>query len=189
MSRPAAFLLAPPAAKLVLLAAAVLLASSARAGWRDRQIDGSSAGTFERSVAMLQNDLPSRRREEFEVAVVVIWMRAASLGSADADGDGDVDYSDARATADGAADLLAAMQRGDLVSAIEKSKRGAAAPSFFTKLDGLSANEVVELAGDNDIGPYLAEMRRRRAQAACLPLPRWRNSPPLGQTSRINNCG
>ena len=97
--------------KLLLLVgvAAVAACSSSR------RIDGTSAASFERSVAMLQNDLPSRRREDLDLALAIIWTRAAGLRT-DVDQDGDVDYLDARVTADAAGDLLSAIQLGDLVS-------------------------------------------------------------------------
>ena len=151
------------AARLLLLVGAAILAGCSSS----RRIDGSSAATFERSVAMLQNDLPPRRREDFDVALAVTWMRAAAFDAGDVDGDGDTDYFDARAMADNAGDLLAAIQRGDLVSAVEGSKGEAVAAAYFEQLDGLGYDEVVELAGDLDLGPYTAQMKRQRSQGAC----------------------
>lgn len=146
-----------------MLAGAAILAGCSTG----RRIDGSSAATFERSLAMLQNDLPPRQRENFDVALAVTWMRAAAVDASDVDGDGDTDYLDARAMADNAGDLLAAIQRGDLVSAVEKSEREAVAAAYFKQLDGLGYDEVVELAGRFNLGPYGAQMKRQRPQGAC----------------------
>lgn len=170
------------AAKLLLLVGAAVLAGCSSG----RRIDGSNAATFERSVAMLQNDLRARRREDFEVALAVTWMRAAALDAGDVDGDGDTDYFDARAMADNASDLLAAIQRGDLVSTIEDSKGKAVAAAYFKQLDGLGYDEVVEIAGDLDLGPYAANLKRQVSQTACSG---WQGRPlPLGNTSRIRRC-
>jgi hypothetical protein len=131
-----------------------------------RRIDGSSAATFERSVAMLQNDLSTRKRDEFDKALAVTWMRAAGRDAGDLDGDGDTDYFDARAMADEVGELLAAIQRGDFVSAAEKSSGVAVAAGYFKQLDGLGHDEVVELAGELDLGPYAALMRRQASVCA-----------------------
>jgi hypothetical protein len=153
-----------------------------------RRIDGSSAAAFERSVAMLQNDLPSRKRADFEVALAVTWMRAAALDAGDVDADGDTDYFDARAMADNAGDLLAAIQRGDFVSSIEDYKTGTVAASYFERLDGLGYAEVVELAGNLDIGPSVADLKRHVSQTACSSWQGAARPPPLGNTSRIRRC-
>jgi hypothetical protein len=147
---------------LLLVGVAILAACSS-----SRRIDGGSAATFERSVAMLQNDLPPRHREDFDVALAVTWMRAAGLDAGDVDGDGDTDYFDARAMADNVGELLAAIQRGDLVSAVERSKGEAVAAAYFKQLDGLGYDDVVDLAGTLDLGPYVARMSRQLPQGAC----------------------
>jgi hypothetical protein len=167
---------------LLLVGAAILAACSS-----GRRIDGTSAATFERSVAMLQNDLPARRRDEFDIALAVVWMRAARLDAGDVDGDGDTDYFDARAMADNVGELLAAIQRGDLVSAAEKSKGEAVAGAYFKQLDGLGYDDVVELANAADDERYVAQLKR---QAACPPQQGWRDArpPPGGYTSRIRTC-
>lgn len=169
------------------LAAALVCVSILAACASTRRIEGSSAAAFEQSIAMLQNDLSARRRQNFEVALAVTWMRAAALDAGDVDGDGDTDYFDARAMADNAGDLLAAIQRGDLVSTIEDSKSEAAA-AYFKQLDGLGYDEVVELAGDLDVGPYVADMKRQISQTACAEWKGTARPPPLGNTSRIRRC-
>ena len=170
------------AAIALLLIGAILAACSS-----SRRIDGTSAATFERSVAMLQNDLSARRRDDFDVALAVVWMRAAGLDAGDVDGDGDTDYFDARAMADNVGDLLAAIQRGDLVSAAEKSKGKAVAAAYFKQLDGLGYDDVVELANAAGDEGYVAQLKR---QATCPPQQGWRDArpPPGGYTSRIRTC-
>ena len=171
-------------AKLILLVGTAILSACSSS----RRIDGSNAATFERSVAMLQNDLSSRRREDFDVALAVTWMRAAGLDAGDFDGDGDTDYFDARAMADNAGDLLVVIQRGDLVSAIEDSKGAAAAAAYFKQLDGLGYDEVVELAGALDAGSYVADLKRQVSRSGCDGWKGGGDRPPLGQTSRIRRC-
>lgn len=126
-----------------------------------RRIDGSSAATFERSVAMLQNDLPPRKRDDFDNALAVTWMRAAALDAGDVDGDGDTDYFDARAMADNVGELLAAIQRGDFVSAVERSKGKTVVTAYFKQLHGLGYDDVIELAGELDLAPHVAQMKRQ----------------------------
>ena len=170
--------------KLVALVCSSLLAACTSS----RRIDGGSAATFERSVAMLQNDLPSRKRESFDIALAVTWMRAAGLDAGDIDGDGDTDYFDAREMADNAGDLLAVIQRGDLVSAIEDSKGAAVAAAYFKHLDGLGYDEVVELAGALDAGSYVADLKRQVSRSGCDGWKGGGERPPLGYTSRIRRC-
>ena len=137
---------------------------------------------------MLQNDLPPGKRGDLDIALAVTWMRAAGLDSGDVDQDGDTDYFDARAMADGARDLLAAIERGDLVATIEDAKGGAVAAAYFKQLDGLGYDEVIELAGVTEAGTYVADMKRRVSQSGCEG---WKGSgerPPLGYTSRIRRC-
>ena len=168
---------------LVLVGAAVLAGCSS-----SRRIDGSSAATFERSVAMLQNDLSPRKRDDFDNALAVTWMRASGLDAGDVDGDGDTDYFDARAMADNVGELLAAIQRGDLVSAVEKSKGEAFAAAYFKQLDGLGYAEVVALAGDLDASRYVADMKRQVSRTECAGWKGGGYRPPLGNTSRIRKC-
>ena len=170
------------AAKLLLLGGAAILAGCSRS----RRIDGTSAASFERSVAMLQNDLPPRRRDDFDVALAVVWLRATGQDAGDFDGDGDTDYFDVRTIADNAGDLLAAIQRGDLVAAIEDSEREDAVAAYFKQLDGLGYDGVVELAGAT--GPYVADMKRQVSRAGCDGWKGGGERPPLGYTSRIRRC-
>jgi hypothetical protein len=133
---------------LVLCGSAVFAQS---ADWRDRRIDGSSEARFEFSIAALQNSLPPRRREDFDIALAVIWM-SERLGSAglDLDRDGDVDRADSRLLVDGTMDLLTDIQRGDLLSSIDKratKNRGEHTASYLQQLDGLTCEEVLDLAG------------------------------------------
>src|SRR4029079_16333028 len=87
--------------------------------WRYQRINGSSEAGFESSIAALQNSLPRRRREDLDIALALLWM-TDSLGSAglDLDRDGDVDRVDMRLLADRTKDLLADIERGDLLMSI-----------------------------------------------------------------------
>ncbi len=172
----------------VSLVSVAILEACASTDWRARRVDGSSAAGFERSVAMLQNDLPSRRREDFDVALVVVFMRAAGLDAGDLDGDGDVDYFDARITSETAGNLLTEVQRGNLVSAAEESKGNAVAAAYFAQLDGMGYDEVVERAGEVDARPYQADLKRQHSQVACAGWQGRATPPPLGRTSRIRRC-
>jgi len=171
-------------ATLVTLVCVSLLAACTSS----RRIDGSSAATFERSVAMLQNDLPSRKREGFDIALAVTWMRAAGLDAGDVDEDGDTDYFDARAMADNAGDILAAIERGDFVSTIEHSKGRAVAAAYFKQLDGSGYDEVLELAGAIDAASYAADLKRQVSRSGCDGWKGGGERPPLGYTSRIRRC-
>jgi hypothetical protein len=143
------------------------------ADWRDRRIDGNSEARFELSIAALQNSLPPRRREDFDIALAVIWM-SESLGSAglDLDGDGDVDRADTRRLVDSTMDLLTDIQRGDLLSSIDKRATnnggGYAAANFLQQLDGMTCEEVLDLAGRparvSAAALRRAEARRRQRQ-------------------------
>jgi len=162
----------------MLVLACVAILSACASG---RRIDGSSGATFERSVAMLQNDLSSRRRDDFEVALALLWMRTPGVSPADVDGDGDTDYFDMRSMADTAGDLLAAIQRGDLVSTVEASKGESVARAYFAQLDGLGYGEVIELAGEADLGQYLAPVKRGRSGDPC-------EGQQPGHAHRIPRC-
>jgi hypothetical protein len=141
------------------------------AGEAVRRIDGSSPASFERSVASLQNELPSRERGDFEIALAVIWLKN-TLGFGDADRDGDVDVDDMKLLENDSIDLLAEIRRGDLLSAVEKREKNAGgytATAYRQQLDGLAYDEVVELAGRPTNEPYLDALRRLRAGFWCAP--------------------
>ena len=167
--------------KLLLLVGVAILAACSSG----RRIDGSSAATFERSVAMLQNDLPPRSREEFDIALAITWMRAAALDGGDVDGDGDTDYFDARAMADNAGDLLAAIQRGDLVSAASKTAKAKPSPRpISSSSTGLGYARVVVAAPPVTLD---AEPVQRLQAGKSQTAVRWGRRrqgyrPPLGNT-------
>jgi hypothetical protein len=148
------------AATPVLLAGVAILASCASSGWQARRIDGTSAAAFDQSVAELQNELPRRRREDFDASLAVIWIRVTAANGGDVDGDGDVESVDARALIDSATELLADVGRGDIVAAIEKRDDDLAA-DYLEQLDGLGFDEVLALADLASADPYLAELQRR----------------------------
>lgn len=124
------------------------------ADWRELRIDASSPIKFEQSVAALQGALPERRREELEIALAAIWMRdTAGPGSLDRDGDGSVTSVDSKLLAEGTLDLLAEIQRGDLLASVEKREgQGSSftAADYVKQLDGLGYEQVLDLAGRPD---------------------------------------
>ena len=148
----------PLSIKLAAIVAGVWLALCGSAvvaqsdDWRDRRIDGSTEASFESSIAALQNSLPPRRREDFDIALAVLWM-TESLGPAGLDlkRDGAVDRADTRRLVDGTIDLLTDIQRGDLLSSIDKRATnnggGYTAASYLEQLNGLTSEEVLDLAG------------------------------------------
>ena len=139
-------------------------------GWRDRHIDGSSEAAFEISVATLQKELPSHRREDFEIALAAIWMsKSLGPGGLDLDGDGDVDVIDSRLLADDTLALLTDIERGDLLPSIEKRGRKAGkytAADYVRQLDGLGYDQVLDLAGrPSDVSlPGMARFPSRPAE-------------------------
>jgi hypothetical protein len=142
------------------------LSTSAQPNERGR-IDGSSAASFEASIVRLQNELPTRRREDFETALAVIWIRS-TVASADADSDGDMDLDDIRLLEAHADALLTDIRRGNVVSAIEEREQdGYTAADYFHQLDGLGYDEVLSLAGRPSADDYQAAQARAHAAAWC----------------------
>ena len=137
------------------------------------RIDGSSAQSFERSVAALQNALPPRRRADSEIALAVIWP-SETVGSGDLDRDGDQDADDGRSLEQSTRDLLGDIQRGDLVAAIEKRETAEySAADYFRELHGLGYEGVVALADRPGSEDYLATLREQRKREACAERGRW----------------
>jgi hypothetical protein len=134
----------------LVTALATLSAHSQSTGWRDLRIDGSSLASLEASVASLQNALPPDRREEFEIALAVIWTRH-TLGAGDLDQDGDVDLDDGQSLKESTAALLTDIQRGNLYAAIAERSEHAhqyTATDYLEELDGLIYDDVLRLAGE-----------------------------------------
>lgn len=131
-----------------IITISAILATPASAGWRDQEIDGSSAIAFEQSVVQLLNELPRRRREEFEMALGLIWI-GNTFDVGDSDPYGDADLDEVRLLAKFAEDLLTEIQRGDVLSAIERREMqgsGYTSVEYFEQLDGLQFDDVVNLA-------------------------------------------
>lgn len=152
-------------AKFMPILSVAILAACSGSGWRAQQIDGSTSATVERSVGLLRNALPPPRREEFDIALGVIFMRTAGYPAADLNGDGDVNDLDGRKLADMATALWTEIARGDLVTAIEAHGHDVAA-AYFRVLDRLTYDDVLQLAGDAD-SEYLALVRQQLSAAGC----------------------
>lgn len=139
-----------------------VLTAPASAGWRDEAIDGSSAIAFEQSVVRLLNELPSRRREEFEMALAVIWI-ANTVDVGDSDPSEDADLDEVRLLMEFAEELLTEIQRGDVLSAIERREApgsGYTTVEYFEQLDGLPYDAVVNLAERFGNEPDLRNFKR-----------------------------
>ena len=117
--------------------------------WRALRIDGGSPRAFEVSLASLQNALPNNKRDDFDIALLTIWL-SHSTQAGDLDQDGELEVADVLGLKADTADLLAAIQRGDLVPAIEdldQSNDDRMVASYFAQLDGLGHDAVLDLAG------------------------------------------
>lgn len=157
--------------RLALIMALSLLAGCSSTGWRAHEIDGSSEATFERSVGLLQESLPARRRAEFEVALAVIWTRNITVGAGDLDADGRVDVDEVRALQRLSEDALTDVRRGVLVSAAHE--RGDNPGSYVQQLHGLSYDDVLNLADPTNGMVFIAEVRQREKLSRCRG---WRRS-------------
>jgi hypothetical protein len=116
----------------------------------------------------LQNELRERRREDFDVALAIIWV--SNTVDSDFDDDGDTDLDDMRLLEQDADDLLTNIRRGNVVSAIEdRAETGDeyTAADYFKQLDGLGYDEVVGLAGRPSGESYQAAVRRLGVEAQC----------------------
>src|SRR5262245_23639442 len=102
--------------RLALMMALAFLVGCSSAGWRAQRIDGNTESSFERSVGVLQQTLPARRREDFEVALAVLWLRSSAAGDGDADSDGLVDVNEMKALQQLSEEVLTDIKRGVLLS-------------------------------------------------------------------------
>ena len=153
-----------------LFAIVIALAATAARAQPDRNaltIDGSDAARFEASVAAIQNDLRTSRRQEFETALAAIWFTDTS-SSGDADRDSDHDAEDLKSFREDAFDLLTNIQRGNVANAIEQRAANArTATDYFRRLDGLGSDEVIELASRPEAAAYLAPLWKYRHDELC----------------------
>lgn len=156
---------ARPALAVALVAATLAIPVEAQPA--ELRIDGSSAARFEASVIELRNDLPARRREDFDVALAIIWAR--NNATSDFDGDGDMDLSDMRLLEVYADELLTNIRRGNVVAALEErpGRSDYTAADYYTELDGLNYDEVVELGGLDSAKSYLAAVQELGRGDAC----------------------
>jgi hypothetical protein len=118
----------------------------------------------------MQNALPANQRSDFEVALALIWAES-STKYGDVDRDGLLEIEDILELRADSADLLAAIQRGDLVPSIEALDESGAeytAADYFATLDGLSVEAVLDLAGRPDESPQVARaVKASKAQVLC----------------------
>jgi hypothetical protein len=138
-------------APLLLVALATASMPARPDGWRDLKIDGTSAASFETSVGALLNGLSSQRRANFEVALTTLWT-TRSVDATDLDQDGRFGPNDLRLLKNQSGALLTAVDRGDLLAAVEeREKKGSpySVASYMKDLDGLGYDEVVALTGQN----------------------------------------
>lgn len=142
-------------------------ASAQQDDWRTLRIDASNPASFQASVASLQNALPVGRRADFEDALAVIWLN--NTIEADVDDDGQYELEDVSELRAVSADLLADIQRGDLVTAIEElddSGGSYTAADYFEQLDDFGYDDVLQLA--SLFGGTLEEAQALRAYKAQL---------------------
>jgi hypothetical protein len=160
----------------VVVALGVALApattSAERNTWRALRIDGGSPRAFEVSLASLQNALPNNKRDDFEIALLTIWLNH-STQAGDLDQDGELEVGAVLGLSTDTADLLGAIQRGDLVPAIEdldRSADGRVVASYLEQLDGLGHDAVLDLAGrpgeSSEVG---RAVKAAKAQVLCRP--------------------
>jgi hypothetical protein len=147
--------------------------------WRALRIEGGSPRAFEVSVASLQNALPTNKRDDFELALLTIWL-SHSTQAGDLDQDGELEVGDVLLLKADTDYLLAAIQRGDLVAAIEdldQSDDDRMVASYFEQLDGFGHDAVLDLAGrpgeSSEVG---RAVRAAKAQVLCRPEQLARNS-------------
>jgi hypothetical protein len=145
-----------------IISITAILATPASAEWRDQEIDGSSSRAFERSVVLLLNELPRRRREEFEIALASIWIgNTVDVGDSDVNEFAELD--EARLLKEYAEDLLTEIKRGDVLAAIEKREEPGSdytSVEYVEQLDGLRFEGVVDLAARFGNSPDLSEIKR-----------------------------
>lgn len=159
--------------RLALLMTVAMVAGCSTAGWRSQRIDGSSQPAFERSVALLQERLPSRRRADFETSLAVIWLRDAIAGAGDVDADGDVDVAEARALMDAADRVLTDIRRGVFIAELEE--RGDSVDGYVNQLGGLRYDEIIELADLTSGDVFIDAARGQQKGARCR---EWKREPP-----------
>jgi hypothetical protein len=157
---------------IVALGVAPAPASAQLDTWRTLRIDGGSPRAFEVSVTSLQNALPNSKREDFEIALLTIWL-SRSTQAGDLDQDGELEINDVLGLKADTGDLLAAIQRGDLVAAIEDLDQSAddrLVASYFEQLDGLGHDAILDLAGrPGESSEVDRAVKAAKAQVLCRP--------------------
>jgi hypothetical protein len=162
--------------RLTLILACSIGAGCSTGGWRAQKINGNSPSAFETSVVSLQEQLPLRRRAEFETALAVIWMRSATLDAGDANSDGRVDMQELRALEAVADDVLTDIRRGVFAGSVPE--RGGAAANYLRQLDGQRYEDVIGLATITSGTVFAAAARTARDQTRCRNVKRdWRSEP------------
>lgn len=76
----------------IILSAIALAGCASTSGWRALQIDGSNRASFDESVAVIQQELPSARGQRFALALQDIWITGSITAADDAGGYTQTDY-------------------------------------------------------------------------------------------------
>src|SRR5262249_23476964 len=104
----------------------------------------------------------------FEVALATVWITHA-VDASDLDQDGRFGPNDLRLLKNESVALLAAIDRGDLLAAVEereKKESRYSVASYLQDLDGLGYDEVVALTGQN-AAPIRAAVKQFRMRQLC----------------------
>jgi DNA-binding protein Fis len=164
-----------PFARFASIAMLALLAGCSAAGWRAQEIDGSSQPAFEASVTSLQERLAPHRRAELETSLAIIWLRRTSAGAGDTDSDGSVDVNEIRVLQQAAEHVFEDVRRG--VFAFTTEDNPAAGAEYVRQLDGLSYDDVIDLAAATSGEVLLDAVREQELDNQCRGLRRVAGSP------------
>ena len=165
--------------RLTLYIAAISLAGCASTGgWRALRVDASDQGSFEESVALMQQELPYYRGQRFTQVLAAIWMAdVTDATGGDVDRDGDVDEDDVTTLLE----FPIALRSGAPVLPIENSEDSNGSrvvEDFYRQFDGLGYAEILGLADPRILEQYSRylgirslESSRRAERLGSSPVP------------------